>query len=98
ASGVLDVPPEPMPSPAPLPVKRTWNEIFPGAAGPSHGVQLVMIWAPWSAHSGDAFAWLDRTREYFAERSSEVSIAAAADPTSPESDVTRQLAAFGTQV
>jgi hypothetical protein len=97
ASGVLDVPAEPLPTPAPLPAKRTWNDIFPGASL-SHGLQLVMIWAPWSVHSGDAFASLDEARSYFAARTPEVSIAAAADPSSQESDVARQLADFRTKV
>jgi hypothetical protein len=95
ASDVLDAPSEPLPAPAPLPTTRTFKEIFPGAGAPAHGLQLVMIWAPWSVHSRDAFGDLDRAQGFFGGT---VSIAAAADPTSQEADITRQLTDFRTTV
>src|SRR5262249_48705725 len=56
ASNVLDIPAQPLPAVAePLPHRRTWQDIFQTAARPSHRVNVVMIWAPWSAHSQEAF-------------------------------------------
>ena len=55
-----------------------------------------MIWAPWSAHSQEAFTSLDRARDYFTH--ADVSIAAAADPGSAEDEITRQWSAFQTNV
>jgi hypothetical protein len=94
ASGVLDVQAQPLPAPAALPATRTWKDIFPETPAPKSGTSLVLIWAPWSAHSQIAFADLERAKTYFASRGAEVSITAAADPGSPESDITRQLSEF----
>jgi hypothetical protein len=99
ASGVLDLPSQPLPAVAePLPRNRTWNDIFPETARSQHRVSLVMIWAPWSAHSQIAFTDLDRARDYFAENGADVSIAAAADPGSSETEITRQWSAFQVNV
>jgi WD40-like Beta Propeller Repeat len=95
ASGALDVPAAPLPTvPASLPATRTWHDIFPNVPAPGSGLHLVMIWAPWSAHSQMAFGDLERARTHFAVYAPDVSIAAAADPGAPESDITRQLAEF----
>jgi hypothetical protein len=53
-----------------------------------------MIWAPWSAHSFEAFASLQQARDYFAKHGVKIDIVAAADPGSRESDIARQLADF----
>ena len=99
AAGVLDLPSQPLPAVAePLPRNRTWNDIFPETARSQHRVNLVMIWAPWSAHSQIAFTDLDRARGYFAENGADVSIAAAADPGSAEAEITRQWSAFQVNV
>jgi hypothetical protein len=99
ASGVFDLPAQPLPSsPEPLPRRRTWNDIFPETAPSSHKVNVVMIWAPWSAHSQIAFTDLDKARDYFAGSGADVSIAAAADPGSAESEITRQWSAFQVNV
>jgi hypothetical protein len=99
AAGVLDLPSQPLPAVAePLPRNRTWNDIFPETARSQHRVNLVMIWAPWSAHSQMAFTDLDRARSYFAENGADVSIAAAADPGSAEAEITRQWSAFQVNV
>jgi hypothetical protein len=95
ASGVLDVPADPLPAVSQsLPEKRSWNDIFPETPTPAGALRLVMIWAPWSAHSQDAFASLERARVYFAAHAADVSFAAAADPGSAEADITRQLSEF----
>lgn len=94
ASSVLDLPAAPMHSAASasLPEHRTWQDIFPTTqAAAGSGVQVVLIWAPWSAHSQIAFNELQQAREYFGDR---IGVYAAADPTSAESDVVRQLRDF----
>jgi WD40-like Beta Propeller Repeat len=95
ASGVLSIPAEPLPAvPEKLPDQRTWGDIFPGTPAPAHGARLVLIWAPWSVHSRDAFDDLEKARAYFATRMPELSIVEAADPGSPERDIASQLAEF----
>jgi hypothetical protein len=99
ASDVLSAPAVPLPkTPTPLPARRTWNDIFAGTPAPSTALSLVLVWAPWSAHSKDAFIDLDRARALFASRRVNVSVAAAADPGSSENEITRQLAIFGGSV
>jgi hypothetical protein len=99
ASNILDVAPQPLPAVAePLPKKRAWNDIFSDTPRPDHKLNVVMIWAPWSAHSQVAFTELDRTREFFAGNSVDVSVGAAADPGSSESEIRRQWSAFQTEV
>jgi hypothetical protein len=90
ASAALDLPAAPMAtasSPS-LPERRTWQDIFPETPA-KPGTQLVLIWAPWSAHSQIAFDALRRLRD-----ASHVGVNAAADPTSATSDIQRQLADF----
>jgi hypothetical protein len=95
ASNVLDVPAEPLPAVTEaLPDRRVWNDIFPETPAARSGLRLVMIWAPWSAHSREAFANLQEARDYFAQRGLEVDVLAAADPGSRESDITSQLHDF----
>ena len=96
ASGVLDVAAEPLPAvTGSLPPARTWQDIFPQSPALARGSHLVLIWAPWSAHSGYAFDHLQKARDYFASRIPGLSIAEAADPGSRETDITRQLSEFG---
>src|SRR3954453_12666667 len=48
----LDWPERPLPSPeSPLPAARTWTRLFPAASAQAHDLSIVLIWAPWSAHS-----------------------------------------------
>ncbi len=95
AKGVLDVPAEPLPAaPQQLPAERTWSDIFPETPAPSSHFSLVMVWAPWSVHSREAFGDLERAREYLSARIPGLTVLAAADPGSAEADVTRQLADF----
>jgi hypothetical protein len=96
ASRVLDLPASLLASAASasLPARRGWQQIFPATPAPK-GIQLVLIWAPWSAHSQIAFNELQQAKSYFGSR---VGVHAAADPTSAESDITRQLADFNVTV
>jgi hypothetical protein len=95
ASDVLDVPADPLPNVAePLPSRPEWNDIFPGAARSPHRVQMVMIWAPWSAHTRDAFGNLEQARDYFKGQGADLDVAAAADPGSREGDIAHELEAY----
>src|SRR5439155_13662861 len=94
ASNVLDVPTQSFPAVSEaLPDDRTWEEIFPETPS-AKGLRLVMIWAPWSAHSLEAFTNLGLAREHFALRGVPVEILAAPDPGSRESDISDQLRDF----
>jgi hypothetical protein len=95
ANNVLNAPAEPLPAVAePLPARRAWKDIFPETPAESRGLRLVMIWAPWSAHSLEAFTNLQQAREYFQTRGISIDIREAADPGSPEGDISRQLSDF----
>ena len=97
ASNVLDIPAQPLPTAAePLPKRRTWNDIFPGAARPKEQVNVVLIWAPWSGHSQIAFTELEKVKQQFAN--ADVSFGEAPDPGSSEAEITRQLGVFQVNV
>src|SRR5204862_1045346 len=56
AAGVLDVPAAPLRATTDsLPARRVWEDIFPETPAPRTDLTLVLIWAPWSAHSRQAF-------------------------------------------
>ena len=100
ASNVLDVPSKPLPAAAePLPRNRQWEDIFPETPRDrQHNINVVLIWAPWSAHSGIAFDELGQAREYFADQHIDISFAAAADPASGEAEIQRQMSVFASPV
>src|SRR5262245_55953248 len=94
ATNVLDTPAASLPVvPESLPERRAWSDIFPETRS-APGMRLVMIWAPWSAHSLEAFTNLQEAREDFTARGVQVDVMAAADPGSRESDITSQLEDF----
>jgi hypothetical protein len=94
ASNVLDVPAASLSAASEaLPERRAWNDIFPETQTTS-GMRLVMIWAPWSAHSFEAFANLQQAQDYFAKQGVKVDVMAAADPGSRETDIVQQLSDF----
>jgi hypothetical protein len=92
ASNVLNVPAQPLPSRlVHLPDRRAWKDLFPETARPDHRLNLVMIWAAWSAHSPEALSDLQRARAYFARHAYDVGVLTATDPGSREDDVARLL-------
>jgi hypothetical protein len=94
ASDVLGVAAEPLPAASEqLPRDRSWQAIFPETPA-ARGVRLVLVWAPWSAHSLEAFTELQAAREHFIARDLQVEVFAAADPGSRESDIVEQLRSF----
>lgn len=95
AKGVLAVAAEPLPAaPATLPAERTWHDIFPETPAPSGQLSVVLIWAPWSVHSRQAFDELERARDYLTPRISGFTVMAAADPSSAEAEIAGQLTDF----
>jgi hypothetical protein len=94
ASGVLDVQSEPLPAPTQLPAQRSWQDIFPNTLAPKSQLSVVLIWAPWSVHSRDAFEQLTQARDYLASRIPGLTVMNAPDPGSSEADITQQLADF----
>ena len=68
--------------------------VSPETPAPAGHLSLVLIWAPWSVHSRDAFEQLDQAREYLSARIPGLAVMNAPDPGSRESDVAQQLADF----
>jgi len=99
ASRVLDVAPVPLPAASEsLPEQRSWSDIFPETPAPQGRLTVVLIWAPWSAHSREAFSELEQARDYLAARVPGLTVLAAADPGSAEGDIREQLTAFHVSV
>lgn len=90
ADRVLDAPERPLPAtPAALPARPRWAELFPETPPPAHRVALVMIWAPWSAHSPQALTDLQRAAEHFETQGTDAAVATALAVGSAADDVTR---------
>jgi hypothetical protein len=99
ANNVLDIPAVPLGRVSQqLPGRREWSDVFPSAPMTPERFQVVLIWAPWSAHSQIAFTALGQARSYFARHGAPLRIAQAADPGSSEADITRQLGEFGVTI
>ncbi len=94
ASNVLSAPERPLPAPAPeSAVGRSWSSIFPETKAPSEHLNLVLVWATWSAHSPVALADMQAARELFQRQKIDVSIMTATDPGSLPADVQRLVRA-----
>ena len=99
ASDVLSAPARPLPRVAQhLPERRTWSDMFPETPPPTPPLSLVMVWAPWSAHSPTALADLQRARDHFRRASLDVAVLTATDPASVPEDVTRMRAQHGIEL
>jgi hypothetical protein len=95
ASNVLDAPARPLPTVAEhVPDERAWNDVFP-ETGTTHRTNLALVWGPWSAHSPDALADLDRARDYFRRASLDVGVMHAVEPGSRPEDAARLLERYG---
>lgn len=94
ASDVLDEPATPLPSADPLPARRDWSAIFSNTPASPHHTQLVLIWAPWSAHTRVAFENLQVAREAFTKSGADITVSQAADPGSNEQDIAHELAEY----
>jgi hypothetical protein len=97
ASNVLAVAPRPLAAAEPIPAERQWSDLFPETK-PAHGINVVMIWAPFSAHSPAALDDLQRAREYFIERSLDVGVMTALDPNARRADADKLIAENGVRL
>jgi len=96
ADHVLDAPERPLPSGgAKVPAAPRWADVFPETALPPHRVNLVMIWATWSAHSPQALVDLQRAGTYFRQRRDDVGVLTALEIGSLRADVDRTRQANG---
>lgn len=90
ADRVLEAPERPLPATAAaLPAHPRWSELFPETPLPAPRMALVMIWAPWSAHSPRALTDLQRAATYFAASGTDAAVATALEVGSAADDVTR---------
>lgn len=86
ASNVLSAPARPLPSTQRRPADGPgWGEVFPETER-THEWELVLVWGPWSAHSPDALADLERAGSWFAQSSLDVGVAHAVEPSSRPAD------------
>jgi hypothetical protein len=87
ASKVLDARARPIKPAAPTPRRSAWSDVFPETNAPTTRTNVVVVWAPWSAHMPDALTDAQKAREYFARSSLDVGVLSATDPASWPSDV-----------
>ena len=80
AANPLAAPAEPLPK-APSRIDRPllWDDIFPEMPAPRRAATIVVVWAPWSAHSPDALRDLQRLGDDVRARSSDVEVLTAVD-------------------
>jgi hypothetical protein len=78
ADHVLEAPAQALPQARPtVPARPRWSELFPETPQPPHRVGVVMIWAPWSAHSPEALVDLQRADVYCKKSDENVGVATA---------------------
>jgi hypothetical protein len=95
ASDVLSAPERALPSgQAKVSAAARWADLFPAAPPPVRAISVVLVWAPWSAHSPDALADLQRARTSFAARGANVGVSTAVDTASQRADVVRTLTRY----
>lgn len=92
ASNVLSLPAQKLNgAPGPVPVKRSWNDLFPETPEPRHRYNVVMVWATWSAHSPDALRHLQTVERVWNARGMDIKVMMATDPGSHQADIDRML-------
>jgi hypothetical protein len=96
ASRVLDAPPRRLATHTPTPpAALQWKDIFPETRQPKTQLDLVMIWAPWSAHSPAALGQLQLAKDSLVRNHLSVSVMITTDPASRADDVREMLEADG---
>jgi hypothetical protein len=75
-----------------------WSDVFPRQPAPASPVSVVLVWAPWNAHSPDALIDLQKASETWRAQGADVGVFAAAEPSSVPSDVARMKAATALRV
>jgi hypothetical protein len=93
ASNVLSAPARPLPaSSRQVPTTRGWSDVFPETARPDNDLNLVLVWATWSAHTPIALAELQKARDFFLENNVDVGVVTATEPGSLQADIDRLIA------
>lgn len=88
ADDVLAAPERPLPEArAVVAANPRWSDLFPETAPPAHRVNVVMIWAPWSAHSPQALVDLQRAAQDFKAHGEDAGVATALEIGSFRRDV-----------
>ena len=87
-SNFMALPAEPLPAPVQAGVGRVgWSDLFVDSEARTEEWRLVLVWAPWCTHCGEAFRELQAAAEAWRAASGRVSLFAAAEPNSRPGDV-----------
>jgi hypothetical protein len=90
AENVLAGAERPLPPPGDrVPATRRWADIFPETPEPDSEVNLVLIYASWSAHTPDALRDLQHADRAFRARGDDVSVMTAVELSSRRVDIDR---------
>jgi hypothetical protein len=95
ADRVLDAPERPWPAPVVTPEALAWRDVFPETPLPPHPVNVVTVWASWSAHSSDALLDLQRADRSLRTDGADVGVFTATDPGSRRADLDRLIERYG---
>lgn len=88
AGNVLSVPAKPLSANGDhVPVRRAWMDIFPETPQPKHKLNVVLVWATWSAHSPVALRDLQQASRYWTQNAVDIGVMTATDPASQSADV-----------
>ena len=81
-----------------LPVRRTWQDIFPETPLGTQRYTLVLVWSTWSAHSAIALKALQDAHEILDRSGFDVDVVTATDNASREIDVNKVIAETGVKI
>ena len=92
ASNVLGLPAKKLTgAPGAIPAVRTWVDLFPETTAPRHRLNLVMVWATWSAHSPVALRDLQRAEQQWQAKGDDIGVMMATDPGSRQIEIDQML-------
>jgi hypothetical protein len=94
ASDFMPATTEPLPDQPVRPLfdNISWQELFPRRPRPAHAVTVVLVWAPWNAHSPDALLDLQKAARRWTADRIDVGVFAAPEPSSFSADIARMKA------
>ena len=96
ASDFMHIAAEPLPTPVrPARSRVAWDDVFPLTTALADGLDLVMVWSTWSAHSPEALKWLQRVRDDLADHSMDVDVMLATEPATRRGDAITMLKRYG---
>jgi len=95
ARNVLSLPEAPLsPAPADALGRTAWSDVFPETPVPQTPLTLVLIWAPWNAHSPEALL-AARKLARSSIGADRLAVAAAPEPTSMPEETDRMFNQYG---